>query len=168
MRTANEWGGAFARQAKADFEAWKRLQGITGIAQCHKLHFLQMACEKLAKGHLCKAGADPYRLQSSHAYLAKNLPIIARQELVRISGKRPDEWDYVLRQIRHLARKIEILSPSVDDDGKRPDNCEYPWEDSAGKLHVPAEHTFTNLTLLTAPAGRIFLKILNTAITRLA
>lgn len=47
-----------------------------------KLHFLQMACEKVCKAHLClQPGADPKDYQSSHAYTAKNLGIIVKQQL---------------------------------------------------------------------------------------
>jgi len=74
MSTADEWANGYARQAWADFETWERLRDIDAVPECHKLLFLQMACEKLTKAHLCKAGSDPTKLQSSHAYIAKNLP----------------------------------------------------------------------------------------------
>jgi hypothetical protein len=53
---------------------------------------------------------------------------------------------------KHLAREIELLSPAVTDDGQRPDNCEYPWEDAGAQLHVPLDWTFAPSGLLTAPA----------------
>jgi hypothetical protein len=80
MATPDDWGRAYARQARADFDAWDHLQG-SKLPECQKLHFLQMACEKLTKAHLCKAGSRPQDLQSSHAYIAKNLPFIVREEL---------------------------------------------------------------------------------------
>jgi hypothetical protein len=58
MSDSQEWAKAFARQARADFETWDRLQGIAETPECHRLLFLQMACEKLTKAHLCKAGSD--------------------------------------------------------------------------------------------------------------
>jgi hypothetical protein len=61
MATPDEWGRAYARQAKADLDAWDHLQGSI-LPECQKLHFMQMACEKLAKAHLCKAGTPPRRL----------------------------------------------------------------------------------------------------------
>ena len=62
-----------------------------------------MACEKLAKAHLIAGGADPATLQGSHAYVAKQLPIIARQFLAREAGKLPkDTW--IVAAIRKLAR----------------------------------------------------------------
>jgi len=58
--TPDEWGKAFAKQALADFDAWNELQDNPAVPSSQKLLFLQMACEKLCKAHLCKQpGADP-------------------------------------------------------------------------------------------------------------
>jgi hypothetical protein len=65
MSTADEWAKGYARQASADFTTWSWLQGRDAIPACHKLLFLQMACEKLTKAHLCKLGSDPKQLQTS-------------------------------------------------------------------------------------------------------
>ncbi len=167
MSTGDDWRRAFAKQANADFEMWDRAQSCRGVAECHRLHFLQMACEKLCKAHLCKTTPDPMAIQSSHRYVAKNLPIIAKEHLARQKRKTPKQHGYPLRQIRQLAREIELLAPSVDADGKRRDNCEYPWEVSPGAVRFPAEHQFTNLNLLTAPAGRTLLKCIKEAISQL-
>jgi hypothetical protein len=70
------WVQAFARQAKSDLNAREVLLLESTLPACHSLHFLQMACEKLCKASLIKAGADPEDLQASHAYIAKHLPII--------------------------------------------------------------------------------------------
>ena len=167
MSRATDWGRAYAKQALADFTTWITLHQHADIPGSQKLHFLQMACEKLAKAHLCIAGADPFQLQSSHAYIASTLPIIVQDQIARTTGKRPKAWAYILRLSRQIAREIELLSPAVDDNNRRPDNCEYPWEDSAGLLHVPAEYAFPTLNLLTSPAGRTFLKLVYEAIRRL-
>jgi hypothetical protein len=65
--------------------------------------------------------------------------------------------------VEHLAREIELLAPAVKRGGKRPDNCEYPWQDAAGNVWVPAEHRFPTLDLVT-PQGILFLKLIETAI----
>lgn len=168
MMETDAWAGAFARQAKADFATWNKLQGEIQVPKCHKLQFLQMACEKLAKAHLCRTGSDPHSLQASHAYTAKILPLIARERLIRAGKKPASPQTYPLPQIRHLAREIELLAPAVDDGGNRPDNCEYPWEASPDWIIAPTEYDFPNLSLLTDVAGRIFLKLVNDAISRLA
>lgn len=160
------WGRAFAKQAQADFEAWSTLQGNKAIPVCHKLHFLQMACEKLCKAHLCKQpGADPKVHQSCHAYTAKNLGIIIRQQL-SLTPRPPKNHEYLQDRCNLIAREIELLHPSVDNGGKRPDNCEYPWE-QGGNLYVPATWTFPALNLLEAQGGRALLKLIYNAILRL-
>jgi hypothetical protein len=52
------WSRAYARQAQADLEARVALLGAM-VPACQHLHFLQIACEKIAKAHRCLGGADP-------------------------------------------------------------------------------------------------------------
>jgi hypothetical protein len=129
------WSKPFASQAKADFEAWnalhlhyKPLAETAPLPQSQKLHFLQMACEKLAKAHLLLGGAKLEDLETSHAYTAKQLTIILRQQLSMMPNP-PKNEKYLLAHCIPLAREIELLSPAVKDGGRRPDNCEYPWEE---------------------------------------
>lgn len=165
MSTGHEWARAYARQASADLETWNILQGQQAVPTCHKLLFLQMACEKLTKSHLCQAGSDPRYLQTSHAYIAKNLPIVIRQQMAEL-GDSVKGKDWVLQHAKHLAQEIEMLAPAVRRGGQRPDNCEYPWEDAGGQVHVPLDWSFAPANLLIAPAGRTFLKLIREAINR--
>jgi hypothetical protein len=87
MATPEEWTVGYARQAEADFQTFLVLQEIGSVPQCHKLQFLQMACEKLVKAHLINGGADPFTLQSSHSRVTGTLPVIIRQQL-GVSGVR--------------------------------------------------------------------------------
>ncbi|MCI0378945.1 MAG: hypothetical protein L0215_15160 [Gemmataceae bacterium] len=160
-----EWAKAYARQAAADLRTWDLLHELSDVSECHQLLFLQMACEKLTKAHLCSRGSDPKELQSSHAYVSKNLPIVIRQQMA-VVGARGKTAVWILRHVRHLAREIEMLAPAVKRGGQRPDNCEYPWEDASGRLHVPLDWRFAPSNLLHAPAGRTFLKLLREAIER--
>lgn len=166
MSGPSDWQQAYARQAKADLAAWKESQTSEDVLRCHQLQFLQMCCEKLVKAHLCSAGAEPGTLQASHAYIAKTLPVIARQQLSRMSKGTPAKNDFRLVAIKHLSREIELLSPAVDDGGRRPDNCEYPWEQE-GILYTPARHSFPNLKILAEPMGRTLLKLIERAIADL-
>jgi hypothetical protein len=166
MTSLHDWMEAYARQAHADFATWQELQGNDAVPECHKLMFLQMACEKLTKAHLCRAGSNPNDLQTSHAYTAKTLPIVIRQQIAA-SGYRLHNAPWVVQHSKHLAREIELLSPAVTDNGQRPDNCEYPWEDTGEHLHLPLDWTFIPSGLLTAPAGRTFLKLVHEAILSL-
>ena len=167
MNRGPNWSSAFARQARADLTAFHALREGSGLPDCQALNFLQMACEKVAKAYLCGAGADPGAIQSSHAYIAKTLPVIAAEQAADYPRPRRRHRS-ADRALRQLAREIELLSPAVDDGGRRPDNCEYPWEDAAGVVLVPAERSFPNLDLLQGPAGRDLLKVLETAIHELA
>jgi hypothetical protein len=165
MSRADEWAKGYARQAAADLGTWEALKGIPSAPECHKLLFLQMACEKLAKAYLCAGGTDPGTLQSSHAYIAKTLPVIVRQQIAFSgSGFKNPKWVY--EHAKHLAYEIELLAPAVKRGGGRPDNCEYPWEDGNGVLHVPLDWSFAPSRLLLAPAGVTFLKLVRQAIDR--
>jgi len=165
MATSAEWAIGYARQADADFKAFGAVQDLP-IPECHRLLFLQMACEKLVKAHLCGQGKDPVHVQTSHAYIAVHLPIVLRQQAVFVNyrGKKATES---LGHAKRLAQEIELLAPAVKRGGQRPDNCEYPWEDTAGTLHVPLDWSFLPSALIVMPAGCTMLKLIRGAIDRL-
>src|SRR5438034_7963754 len=104
MATQAEWSRGYARQADADFNTFEALQAL-GIPECHKLQFLQMACEKLVKAHLCGKGTDPASLQQSHAYVAGTLPVVLRQyaTFINFTGPRARE---VLKHAKHTCQEI--------------------------------------------------------------
>src|SRR5688500_12452938 len=79
MSTTADWVKGYARQADADFKTFQDLQGNKAVPQCHKLLFLQMACEKLCKAHLILAGSNRELLQTSHGYVAGPLPTTKRR-----------------------------------------------------------------------------------------
>jgi hypothetical protein len=147
MSTPDDWAKAFARQANVDFTAWELYQRHPSAvaAECHKLLFLQMACEKLCKAHVLRAG-------------------IHRQEIA-ISGKFPKNVTWATSMIKQLCGEIEILNPAMKRGNLRPDNCEYPWE-AGGKVLSPLGHKFFPTQLLIAPLGRTFLTLLRRAIDR--
>ena len=134
---------------------------------CAQLHFLQMACEKLSKAHLCMKGSRPEDLKQSHAYVSKTLPLIARELFVAEYGRDLARNAALMAHIRHFAREIELLAPAVDANRTRRDNTEYPWLDASGTLIAPAQHEFPNLNFLESPTGRAFLKLVTIAINEL-
>lgn len=158
MSSNRDWAIAFAKQSKADFAAYQELCKAKQLPICQQLHFLQMACEKLAKAYLYDNGPLPGNIQASHAHIAKHLPTALRETYIRLNGGLPNDRQF--RHIRAVVREIELLAPTVESGGSRPDNCEYPWEDSKGKICVPAEYSFPGLDLATNPAGKILLKLL--------
>lgn len=159
------WVQAFARQAASDLDAREALAAVPSLPACHSLHFLQMACEKLCKASMISAGSDPVEVQRSHAYVAKHLPTIVKLFMSREAGRLPrDNW--IVDAIRPLARKIELLNPSVRDGGRSPQNCEYPWVAQDGSIISPADYKF-EFSILFERAGVALLKIIREAATEL-
>jgi hypothetical protein len=154
MSDLDEWRRAYAKQARADLQTRDALMDHGKLPECQQLHFLQMACEKLCKAYLCGQGVDPLHLQTSHAFVSRHLPIIARQQAVQA---------WAIAAIRVLSRKIELLAPSVTDGGRQPANCEYPWIGPTGAVQIPCEHNF-GFDLIREKAGRILLKAIYTAV----
>ncbi len=165
MATPAQWTKGYGRQADADLRTFNLLRR-SEVPECHKLQFLQMACEKLVKAHLCREGKDPATLQGSHAYVSKHLAVVLRDQadFENYKGSRARD---VLHRARQLALEIELLAPAVKRGGRRPDNCEYPWEDDSGSLHLPLEHSFHSSQLMLMPAGLTILKLVRGAISRL-
>jgi hypothetical protein len=46
-----EFAAAFFAQARSDWQTYEYLTRAPGLPRCHPLHYLQMACEKLAKAY---------------------------------------------------------------------------------------------------------------------
>ena len=167
MATAREWAHAYARQAVADYRAWQAMQDAKDFHECHRLLLFQMACEKLCKAHLILSGTHPDAIQTSHGFVANPLPLIIKQQLVALNVP-STKTKGIIVFARYLATEIEVLNPAMDRNGKRPDNCEYPWEDAIQVLHSPLDWTFhAAQLLLEKPRGRTFLKVLDTAFARI-
>jgi len=158
MADYSDWRVGYARQARADLLAREKLLQTPELPPCQQLHFLQMACEKICKAFLCGQGVNPETLRSSHAYISGPLPVIARQYFARRIRKSMGSKGWVLAAIAALARRIERLAPAVDEGGRHPANCEYPWIGSDGAVVAPADHNF-GIDILYEPAGRQLLAI---------
>lgn len=152
----------FAEQALADLTGYQQLCRIGGLPVCHRLHFLQMALEKLAKSFLWGAeGERDADLSFSHNVIAKLLPQVLKKEW---GGRRGGISRTQMMRIRRLCREIDLLHPQVDAGQSRPDNCEYPWIEPSStgpRLHVPASELFGVTAQLYSPAGQEFLKVVN-------
>jgi len=169
MSTGAEWAQSLARQARADLDTFVFLQTRASDRKtpvCHRLQFLQMACEKLTKAWLCSRAANPVDLSNSHAYVAKNLPQIVGQKL-RERGIASAAAKRLSAASRHLAQEIELLAPAVKRGGQRLDNCEYPWSDARNNLVSPLDWDFAVTNLLNQPFGAVFLHAVSAAIDRL-
>ena len=96
MATPAQWARAYARQADADFQSWQAMESDEAVHPCHRMLFLQMACEKLCKAGLIDDGTAPEALQTSHGFVAQPLPIIIRGQLEfmgqNLGARRPAFW----------------------------------------------------------------------------
>ena len=76
-----------------------------------------------------------------------------------------------MQEIRNMCREIDLLSPSVDDDGRRPDNAEYPWPaivDTVPVVCAPCEWSFPVQNRLYTPLGKLMLKSAAAILDKLA
>lgn len=158
VRLAN----AYAEQSRSDFTVYA--VHLKDAEECHRLHYLQMACEKIAKAYRLR-DTKTFGLDDlySHTVFSRFIQNFLRVEEVT---DRYQAQNAKLRQIerfaRSLAAEIEKLAPAVDRD-LTPANAEYPWEDG-GAVSVPCRHRYAIVPLLAAPGGRDFLKLIETAI----
>ncbi|MCA9527712.1 MAG: hypothetical protein KC549_15595 [Myxococcales bacterium] len=134
-----------------------------GEADCHTLHYLQMACEKVAKAYRIRdLDAEIEELTQHHVGFARFV-----RAFLLSPAMRPDfehqaaRLQAVMRGMHTLAREIERLAPAVDRE-LRPDNSEYPWL-AGGTVVAPCDYDFPNLSLLMAASGRALLKLVRRA-----
>ncbi len=143
MLTKDEdWARAYAKQAPSDLNV-REILARGNVERCHRLHFLQMAAEKTCKAYLTIANGHE-NVRKTHAYVARNLPMIARQFYSLLNDKNDiSRWE--ISEIKRLAREIEVLAPACDYGDVREDNSEYPWQDGKGKVQTPCEYRFPNI-----------------------
>ena len=157
-------GAGIITQARSDWELFERLQGMPNVAACHHLHYLQMACEKLAKAyHFRDTDTLPSSLLTQHIGLAKfiNSFLLSPRIREQFTGKL-DQLRAIQRECNRLAREVEQLAPAVDR-GNSPQNAEYPWWDG-DRIITTCEFSYSNLALLRESGGRAFLKWIRLAL----
>jgi len=145
------WSEAFAAQAASDLDVYERLARST-FPQSHRLHYLQMWLEKLCKAYVHRANLET--LKNTHNVVAKVLPRLILEHWRRIGLEKQPQ----IAEIRALCREVDLLHPQVDDDSRRPDNAEYPWNGNSGEVEVPALWKFSLSQRLYSNAGRLLLK----------
>ncbi len=147
------WSEAFAAQAESDLQAFEQLADTT-LPTCHRLHYLQMWLEKLCKAYLW---LPEKRMESdvwTHNVVAKVLPRLVAEHWRRIGfQQKPD-----MEPIRAICREVDRLHPQVDDNGRRPDNVEYPWPGTSGDTEIPARWKYPLTGKLNTGPARLLLK----------
>ena len=155
-------------QAKSDHAVFVHLRRL-GVPDCHVLHYLQMATEKLSKAYLWRSGKAPPRSHVGlmwflQALLSRGL---GRQERQRIAVvfdyARPEDMAAWVKQVSPLAHQLQNLTPDLSNDGP---NTEYPWPHDK-PAHCPALHSFDLWgKLRDSEPGRRLVKFIDRAIVR--
>lgn len=153
------------QQAQSDYEIFT-LMRKQGVADCHKLHYLQMATEKLAKAYLWKTGNAPPK---SHVGFVKFLRMIGsarsseRERIAQIFcfGNYNAMQSWIRTSISPIAYELERITPDLANDGPNP---EYPWP-HAQPERTPVTFEFSIWkTLRDHSKGRELLNFINAAI----
>lgn len=134
------WRDAYFLQARSDYDTFKELNK-SRLPLCHRLHYLQMASEKLAKAFLSPSNGEPP--QKGHLRLVTLLKVIkGRPEIRRNFGFATDYYAFCsyVDSLTPFARQIELLAPVGTDDRRM--NAEYPWLDPTGQVVHPAIYGF--------------------------
>jgi hypothetical protein len=155
-------------QAKSDHAVFVYLRGAP-IHECHALHYLQMAAEKISKAYLWRSGTSPPK---SHVWLMPFLQALlsrshGRKEMKRIAEifeyARHEDMAAWVRQVSPLAHQLQNLTPDLADDGPNP---EYPWPHEK-PAHCPALYSFELWgKLRDSEPGRRLVKFIRRAIER--
>jgi hypothetical protein len=153
------------RQAQSDYAIFVQLRR-TGVHECHLLHYIQMATEKLSKAYLWRSGHAPPK---SHAGFVRFLRALLdrRVELDRIATvlgfRRREDLDSWVRSVQPLTYSLQNLAPAEALNGPNP---EYPWPHEA-PAQCPVGHTFALWNQLTNTGqGRKLMEFVGRAIAR--
>jgi hypothetical protein len=134
------WRQAFLIQARSDYAVLRWLRRSNNDV-CHSLHYLQMACEKLAKAWLTDRHDNPPL--PSHTALVRMLQTLKARPEVRRALRFADTNAYkrYLDSLLELAARVEKLAPVSGGFGQP--NPEYPWRDTlTGNVIAPALFDF--------------------------
>lgn len=113
----------FLDQARSDYEIFRFLSRRD---VCHRLHYLQMCTEKLAKVYLWRTGSFPGFGHDKFVPLLRTLE--PRSDFRELFGYQdPRRFSPQKMAIFNLARKIQTLAPA---HGNNVQNPEYPWPPS--------------------------------------
>lgn len=140
------WREAFLAQAWSDFEMFDVHLNGANVALCHRLHYLQMATEKLAKVlSLAPQCEEPPPF--THHILIAQLDLIPQNKTLRNSlgyQGRTGQLKQMLRKLRPTAQRVEDLAPSRETISQA--NAEYPWKGPHDSVFAPCHHEFPELT----------------------
>ena len=145
-----DWRTAYLKQAKSDYAMLLKLNREEAPF-CHRLHYLQMTTEKMAKGFLTPKGGTRY--PKTHDAFVKFVSLAGSLPNFRTASRFTNVRQFAAYTagLLDVAQKVEDLSP---DGGDHP-NPEYPWEIN-GMIVLPSEYPFADFD----PSGRKMVKLM--------
>jgi len=154
------------RQAKSDFSIFILLRRAESH-ECHLLHYLQMATEKISKAYLWRSGHAPPKTHTGFVRFLRALIGRRPAELERIAKifgfRRSADLDRWVSSVQILAYSLQNIAPAEANDGPNP---EYPWPHAA-PTHCPSDHTFLLwFELVNTGQGRKMMEFIDRAISR--
>jgi hypothetical protein len=92
MTDWQNWRTAFLSQARSDWEAYQKTIA-SEWPYCHRLHYLQMATEKLSKALLVAGDTKLEDLTGSHAAFVKFMRLISNNRKLKnaLGMKKPQQ-----------------------------------------------------------------------------
>ena len=154
-------------QAKSDlarFDALRK-ENAPPCPQCHLLHYLEMATEKLGKAYFWRSGKVPPKSHVGFVRFLKALLDRRQAELELISNafgfKRVEDFESWVKSIQPLAYSLQKMAPAEAGNNQNP---EYPWPHEA-PIYCPAAYEFPLWTSLSKSGqGRKFLLLIEKAV----
>jgi hypothetical protein len=156
MSEWRNWQTAFLKQARSDWEAYQKTTELEW-PYCHRLHYLQMATEKLGKALLIAGDTQLENLKGSHAAFVKFIQIVSfNRKLHKAFRMKKSQQRAHFKTLLPLAYEIELLAPALAQSGPNP---EYPWKEASGNILAPADYPFPLVKRLRqTPQGTQLLK----------
>jgi hypothetical protein len=154
------------KQAQSDLSLCIQLRRA-GAHECHMLHYLQMATEKISKAYLWRSGHAPPRSHAGFVRFLKALLDRRAGELAWIAKTlgfgRSQDLDKWVSSVQLLAYSLQNIAPAEAGDGPNP---EYPWPYESPQ-HCPCDHKFVLWNqLLNTGQGRKMMAFIDRAINR--
>jgi hypothetical protein len=114
------WQLAFLKQARSDWETYQRIDDPTWPT-CHRLHFLQMATEKLAKALLVADDVPLDKITHTHAAFVKFMRVARKNHnLQKELGMTYPQIIAHFNRLLPIAREIEMLAPTLRPQSRIP------------------------------------------------
>jgi hypothetical protein len=153
------------RQAQSDHALFVQLRR-GGSPECHLLHYLQMATEKLSKAYLWRSGHAPPRTHTRFVRFLRALLDRRAAELDRIAKilrfNRRQDLENWAPNVLALAYSLQNIAPAEAGNGPNP---EYPWPHEA-PIQCPVGHAFDLWSRLTNTGqGRKLIQFVDQAVS---